>query len=288
VIKLFFLIRLGLRNIIRHRHTSWPLVLSLFILISLNFLLLLARANIDTGLDSFASRARLEVILQKGLPEDEVSDLIAFIRGNGSVGIRNITYRDETENLNAFAAQDETLASAVELLGENPLPPTLTIQTRMSLEDLTHVKGFASALKQRKEVSDVIYPGEWFSALLRISKGAELFSLFLLGALFLVTFTLWVAVFKATLYPLRDEIEIMEIVGGTKLYIRTPFYIESLFYALLSFGGSLGLLRYLFSMARTRFPGLVFIPREELLIAGGLTILLALLGTEKAINRFFR
>ena len=286
--KLFFLIRLGLRNIIRHRHTSWPLVLSLFILISLNFLLLLARANIDTGLDSFASRARLEVILQKGLPEDEVSDLIAFIRGNGSVRIRNITYRDETENLNAFAAQDETLASAVELLGENPLPPTLTIQTRMSLEDLAHVKGFASALKQRKEVSDVIYPGEWFSALLRISKGAELFSLFLLGALFLVTFTLWVAVFKATLYPLRDEIEIMEIVGGTKLYIRTPFYIESLFYALLSFGGSLGLLRYLFSMALSRFPGLVFIPREELLIAGGLTILLALLGTEKAINRFFR
>lgn len=286
--KLFFLIRLGLRNIIRHRQTSWPLVLSLFILITLNFLLLLGRANIDAALDSFASRARLEVILKKGLAEDEVSELIAFIRDNGSVGIRNITYRDETENLNDFAAQDETLASAVELLGENPLPPTLTVQTRMSLEDLAHVKEFSSSLKQRREVSDVIYPGEWFSALLRISRGAELASLFLLGALFLVTFTLWVAVFKATLYPLRDEIEIMEIVGGTKLYIRTPFYIESLFYALLSFGGSLGLLRYLFSMARSRVPGLAFIPREELFIAGGLTVLLALLGTEKAINRFFR
>jgi len=288
VTKLFFLIRLGLRNILRHRQTSWPLILSLFILISLNFLLLLGRANIDAGLDSFASRARLEIILKKGLGEEEVSGLIAFIRGNGSVRIRNITYRDETENLNDFAAQDETLASAVELLGENPLPPTLTIQTRMSLEDLAHVKGFASSLRQRGEVSDVIYPGEWFSALLRISRGAELFSLFLLGGLFLVTFTLWVAVFKATLYPLRDEIEIMEIVGGTKLYIRTPFYIESLFYALLSFGASLGLLRYLFSLALPRFPQLVFVPQKELFIAGALVILLALLGTEKAINRFFR
>jgi len=288
VTKLFFLVRLGLRNIILHRKTSWPLVLSLFILISLNFLLLLGRANINNGIDSVTSRARMEIILKKGLSEEEIASLIVFVRNTGSVGIRNITFRDETENLNDFAAQDETLASAVELLGENPLPPTLTVHCRLSLEDLGHVKDFAAALKQRKEVTDVIYPGEWFSALFRIFRGAELFSLLLLGALFLVTLTLWVAVFKATLYPLRDEIEIMEIVGGTKLYIRTPFYIESLFYALLSFGGSLALLRYLFSLARTYFPQLDFIPPEELLIAGGLAILLALLGTEKAINRFFK
>ena len=286
--KFFFLIRLGLRNIVQHRKTSWPLILSLFVLISLNLLLLLGRANINTGLDFLTSRARLEIILRKGLSQEEVASLIGWVRDNRSVSVRNITFRDETENLNDFAAQDETLAQAVELLGENPLPPTLTVQCSLSLETLKNIEGFAGALEKRGEVLDVIYPGEWFALLFRITRGAELFFLFLLGALFLVTYILWVSIFKATLYPLKEEIEIMEIVGGTKLYIRTPFYIESLFYALLSFGGSLALFHHLFSMARIPLPGLSFIPPDDLAAAGGLTLLLALLGTEKAINRFFR
>jgi len=288
VTRFFFLIKMGLKNIVRHRRTSWPLVLSLFILISINLGILLARGNINLALNLFTSHARIEVILEKGLSSEAVSQLISSLKEESLTEIRSMTYRDETENLNAFASQDETLAEAVALLGENPLPPTLTIQCVMAMESLPHISSFAQNLKKKEGVSEVIYPGGWFARLYQMARGADVFFLILLGALFLVTFILWVSIFKATLYPLRDEIEIMEIVGGTKLYIRTPFYLESFFYALLSLAGALALLRFLFDSLRDYFPDLRFLTTEELLPAGVLIILLALLGTEKAINRFFK
>ena len=288
VTRFFFLIKMGLKNIIRHRRTSWPLVLSLFILITVNLGILSARANINLALDLFTRKARIEVILEKGLSSEAISHIISSLKEETITEIRSITYRDETENLKAFASQDETLAEAVALLGENPLPPTLTIQCVMTMESLPHISSFAQSLKTKEGVTEVIYPGGWFAQLYQMARGADIFFLILLGALFLVTFILWVSIFKATLYPLRDEIEIMEIVGGTKLYIRTPFYLESLFYALLSSAGALALLRFLFHSLRDYFPDLRFLTPEELLPVGGLIILLALLGTEKAINRFFK
>ncbi len=286
--RIFFLLRLGIRNTFRHRETAAPLIISMFVLITINLMVLSARNNIASSLKLFTEKAVMEIILEKGTEQEPIAALIETVRNNDTVNIDSIVFKDETQNLKEFIETDPDLAAAVEMLEQNPLPPTVTLGLRMTPDTLKGIDRMASDLRKIGYVKEVIYPGRWFGKLNKGLELAEYFFAAIIASLLLVTWLLWISIFRTSIYSVRDEIEIMETVGGTRLYIRTPFYVETFIYAAVSFSASFIFLKSLSVPVRGLLPELVLLSEHQLYISAAVTLLLAMLGTEKAINRILR
>jgi cell division transport system permease protein len=110
-------------------------------------------------------------------------------------------------------------------LDSNPLPASLEVRLLPNFQNPIHVKEVASRLS-RPEFADLDYSQEWverfhtFLALLRLSA-IVLGVLLLCAAIFLVSNTIRLAI-----YARREEISVIQLVGGTRWFARIPFLVE--------------------------------------------------------------
>ncbi len=142
----------------------------------------------------------------------------------------------------AFEGFRERLGQNADLLhGLTPqiLPASLEIQLKKKYRTRDGVQAVVDRLKQNKNLKDMRYGQDWlerfesFVTLLKFSAGI-LGSFLLFATIFIVSNTI-----KLTLYARRDELEIMALVGGTPLFIKTPYIFEGAFQG--AFGGFLAL-----------------------------------------------
>ncbi len=286
--RIFFLLKTGLKNVLSHRGSNINLIISMFVLITVNLTLLTVRNNISGIVHIFREQASLELILEKGVKADAMKPLIERISSGEVIDALSITYKDETRNLKEFMESDPDIALAVEMLEDNPLPPTISVKLNLSQKTLDNIARLAADAQEMKEVSRVIYPERWLSILNRGLAFTRDALVVIIAALLLISWFLWISIFKSTIYNVRDEVEIMEVVGGTSLYIRAPFYIETVICTAVSYLLSLGLISQAFSRITHYIPGLIFLSKTQILTSAGFVILLTLLGTEKAINRILK
>ncbi len=285
--KLFYLIKSAFVNIYHHRRIAFSLVLSLIILISINLFLLMANNNIQNILKAFNKDLRVELILKKDTGSNAISKNIKSIKDNNLISVEEIVVNDAAENLKNFVNSSKVIEKIYPLLDKNPLPPTISVKIKFNKRSIQNIDKFISRVNN-DTISTIIYPEEWFSRSLRISVWSEYAAYGLIALFFILTYILWIHIFKVSLFSVKKEIEIMEIVGGTKTYIKTPFFLESIVYAVLSFVISIGILRYLYVGITKLFDNIIFLYPKQVLYAFVLTFFITLLGTEKAIGKFFK
>jgi cell division transport system permease protein len=126
---------------------------------------------------------------------------------------------------------------------ENPLPTSIEVKLKADSSPKAKVemlKGLAQELVKNKSVEDVSYGQGWIENWAGFLTSVQVFS----GAA--VTLTILLGLFvignsiRVSLSQRRDEIEIMELVGATPRWIRTPFIVEGallgLFASAVSYG----------------------------------------------------
>jgi len=117
-------------------------------------------------------------------------------------------------------------AILLEGLDKDFLPASLRMSLVEDYRNRSGVEKVVAHLKQKKTFSDFRYGQDWlerfesFVGLIKMA-GAILGGFLLFAALFIVANTI-----KLTVYARRDELEVMSLVGGTSLFIKTPFLIE--------------------------------------------------------------
>jgi len=129
----------------------------------------------------------------------------------------------------AFARFKSRLAGNADLLdGLDPdiLPASLEVTLKDSFRNRAGVAAVVGRLKKNPAFSDLRYGQDWlarfesFVTLLKLA-GAILGGFLLFATLFIVSNTI-----KLTLFARRDELEVMALVGGTSLFIKTPYLLE--------------------------------------------------------------
>ena len=106
------------------------------------------------------------------------------------------------------------------------LPASIRMSLHQENRNRAGVEHVVTQLKQKKAFSDFRYGQDWlerFEAFVGLIKmaGAILGGFLLFATLFIVSNTI-----KLTVYARRDELEVMSLVGGTSIFIKTPFLIE--------------------------------------------------------------
>jgi cell division transport system permease protein len=183
---------------------------------------LIATTNLERLGDEWSSAAGMSVYLTDGASEADKAAIEQALAAAGIVSAREFVSREEA--VRRFKRTFEDLASAVEGLGENPLPASYEVRLGPGAE--ASIDTLIENLQGLAGVADVRYDRQWLTRLMgavRVVRGIGL----ALGAILTFASALTVAnVVRLGLFARRDELDIMQLVGAPQAYIRGPFVME--------------------------------------------------------------
>ncbi|NKB75977.1 MAG: FtsX-like permease family protein [Gammaproteobacteria bacterium] len=225
-----------LGRMIRSPLPTFMAIMVLSIAITLPLLLFKIAESLDSVETRWQGKPQISLFLTLSGPDVDNRSREFGQELLGFHGISDIEYISPIEALTEFKRTSE-FGPILDRLPENPLPPLLVVFPNESLTNGV-VEQMATQLSLRPEVDTVSYDGEWiqrFSGIITVFKQVlyVLAVLMGLGIVLIVSNTAHLEILSR-----RDEIEIVDQIGGTRMFIRRPFLyfgaLQGVFGALLA------------------------------------------------------
>ena len=168
----------------------------------------------------------VRVYIDLAADETKTEELKAAIQALNAVD--TVKFRSKDEELDDIT---KSVAQEFELFrnDSNPLRNAFDVSTK----NPNQTKEVAKTIEKMDYVARVNYGGARADTLFKVistsrNVGIGVIAVLLIIALFLISNTI-----RATIHARRTEIEIMQLVGATKAYIRWPFFLEGGFIGLI-------------------------------------------------------
>jgi len=206
-------------------------VIAVALALPLFLTLLLQNARSATG--NWNEAYDLSVYLDKKASAARLQSLAKQLRQRGDVAtVRIIT----AEQAFAEFRSDSGFGSALDALGENPLPDTLVVTPTLSASTPQGTESLKTAIATLSDVQTVQIDTDWVKrlhALLDLLRRVVLLTggLLGLGIVLVVSNTI-----RLDILNRRAEIEVMKLVGASDGFTRRPFLYTGIWYGL---GGGL-------------------------------------------------
>ncbi len=239
-----------MNNLINHHVQAIKLVLARMhhnMLSSLMICLVVAVAMCVPGLfylgvDHFAKftnhmqdETEISLFLKLNTTADTIADIDTLLAKNDAIKQFHLVTKDEAWQ----KLQDKSESnSIINKLTKNPLPDAFFIQPKSN--DPETLEALKSELQNIPGVEQALLNAEWakrLSTLLALTKKIILFIAVLLAIALLVVIGNTV---RMQILTQKDEIEVSNLMGATKSFIRTPFLYAGILYGLA--GGILAVL----------------------------------------------
>lgn len=243
---------------------------------------LLVTANLQRLGAEWSSAAEMSVYLQDNVTPEQQQTIAQALAPGGIVAAAD--YVSKNEALVRFKQTFGDLASAVDSLGDNPLPASFEVRLRPGADAQSDVDALAARVRPLAGVADVRYDRQWLTRALSavgVIRGVGL----VLGSILTLAAALTVGnVVRLALYARREELEIMQLVGAPQAYIRGPFVMEGVLQGGIGAAVALVALAVAFVIVRARYLAplastinlstIRFLPLELciLLIFGGMAV----------------
>lgn len=215
------------------------------------FVLLIA--NMEELLDRFGQDLHVTAYLEAGLSEDRRRELIGiFETVEGVESVRIVSEAEALERFQAGVGRGEAL---LEGLDENPLPASLEITLVPANRSASGMERVVESLNGLPGIEELASGRDWVEGYLRFvalvrGLGIGLGAILALATLLIVANTIRLGVFAR-----RDELEILSLVGASRLFVNTPFLLEGL---VQGAAGGLFALLLLYALFRLVLPGFEF------------------------------
>lgn len=208
-----------------------------FTLLTVNTMIVL-NVVADQAISFVEQKVEASVYFKEGTSLEKVSSAASYLRTLAYVqDVRTVTAEEALERFKAQHAHDEDILASLEEVGHNPLGPTLVVKA-------TSPEAFPSILEavDHPQFKDDIREKDFtnFEAIIDSIKqtaanvrvfGGVLSVFFLMLAVLIVFNTVRMGIFIH-----REEIGIMRLVGASSSFVRAPFLVEAIVYALAAVG----------------------------------------------------
>lgn len=253
----------------------------------------------------FETRPQIIVFLKEEAPIEEITKLQEKFKGDSR--IVNLTYvsREDAFEIYKEATADNPLLS--ELVSPSIFPASLefsvsdlsfadSVISEVENEDVVEQVGFTATIGFGKEsIQGVVERLEEIIFYVRVGGGV--FALLLVGTSFLVL----LVIIGMRMTARRKEIEILDLIGATRAFIRSPIIIEALLYVtigvMLGWASALVLVLYASPGVIAYFGEIPVLPRDtvSLMSLFGIILLgelilgsaLGILGSVFAVSRVY-
>lgn len=193
------------------------------------------------------------IFAQRGVQyyEQKAQVIIFFKRDTSEADIlqlRDKLFDPELIEEIEYVSQEDALLIYQEDFADNPdliatvtadsLPPSLEIRAK-SIEGLIEIVENISIEKETNVyIDDVMYFRDVVENLRTLSRIISVGSIILISLLLVITISLIRITIGFNINSHKEEIEIMQLVGSTNIFIKLPFVLEGFLYGL--FGGLFG------------------------------------------------
>lgn len=231
--------RLGFVNFWRNGFVSLASVLIMTVALLVISGLFLTRSILLSTVDQIKNKVDVNVYLVTSATDDEAMVLKKKIESLTEV--QTVTFSSREEELERFRARhenDELTLQALDEIGENPLGASLNIKAK----DPSNYESIAEFLESEKTktetsiIDKVNYSKnkEAIDALTRIMSASK--KLGGAAAIFFIIVSIIISfnTIRLAIYMSREEISVMRLVGASTRYIRGPFVVSGLMYAVAS------------------------------------------------------
>jgi cell division transport system permease protein len=191
------------------------LILSLFLLIYV---------NLERVTESWSDRVQVTVYFDREIPSNEVAAMSSKIRAmSGTAGVQYISRAEAFKRFQQRLRGQEALLDGV---SADVLPSSLEIRLKRESRDSGSLMMYVSQLRKIPGMGEIQYGEEWvrrftdFMNLVRFA-GSLVGGFIILAVVFIVANTI-----KLTIYSRKDELELLGLVGATRMFIKAPFLIE--------------------------------------------------------------
>ncbi len=231
----------GLTGFYRNRTVSLSSIFILTITLSIITSFYLFRAVFDYTLEQVKERVDVRIYFTVDATEEQVNDIKAKLMGFPQV--KSVAYVSREQALANFRERhngDQLTLQALDELGNNPFGASLSIQANDPSQYEAIANSLSTGGKLLGETSSVVDKINYYQLKDSIDKlndiigwvntvGYWLSIIFILMSCMIVYNTIRLAIFV-----FRDEIAVMKLVGASNMFIRGPFIVESILYAIVA------------------------------------------------------
>lgn len=239
------------KNFVRNVGISMVTVAILTIaLLSVNTLFLLKNAT-DAGLSAIQDNVAVRLQFHVDAPSKKVDEVVKMVSALSEVERADFISSDEVrKEFEARHAGDKDILAALSALQDNPFGSALKVKAKTpddytKILEAVSVNGYNGIIEQKTFGDHEAYIAKISALSKNITTVASVVSiLFVLFAVFIIFNAI-----RVTVYSQREEIAIMRLVGATNGFIRAPYYIESLYYTLISIVAAFSVTYFLVQVA---------------------------------------
>ena len=247
--QLAFLISEGFKNFFRNKIISFLCILTIFINFSFLGSLFVIGYNTSSLVDFFRSKYSFEVFFVENVDEVSYQKIIDDLENKNIISSVNLI--DKQESAKIF--KQEFGEDVVEMLGYNPLPISLKVFLNENDFEFDVVDSLIKNIQSIDIVDEVEYRGKYIDSIEdRINLAIFFFIIFVVAIIFL-SFQIISNTVRLSLASRKDFIQILKYNGASTLFIKIPFFIESLINAIIGSAFSFYFVKYFFILINSYF-----------------------------------
>jgi cell division transport system permease protein len=288
--KFFYLLTDGMKNLWRHKLTTFTAVFTLFLALFFVGLLATAGTNTHKILQYLRTKYKIEVFFKQDVSNDEAIGYIYRIKQ--IKGVRTATIIEKEDAIRIF--KDQFGENIIDILGYNPLPVSAVVNINRTSRDRLSVDPIINEIKAINQVDEVRYQGSLINKIERTyTRMIDQFP-FLAGIIIFFTVLVIYNTMKLSVYGRRELITSLQLIGATRTFVKMPFIFEGIFIGILSVSlvfpaliGSINGINYLLMNFTSWGIKLIFDP-TVLIWLFVLVISITFVGSYRAVSNFLK
>lgn len=249
------------------KRNSW-LSIACIVMMTLSLLIfssiLIFNHAANTLINTLKEKMDISIYFKTDVPEEDILKIRDALLSDATIA--KINYVSKEEALKAFEEKSKynpTIQKALDELGENPLAASLNIKAKKTEDYNTIIESVKNSVFKDKLITvDLAENQKVVSRVDALAKAVKIGSLFAISILACLSFIIGFNTIRMAIYSLKEEIEIMKLVGASNWFVRGPFLLEG---ALQGFIASIST-TVIFSLFLLIFGGRIenFVPGTEL------------------------
>lgn len=189
-------------------------------------LFLLLYVNLEGAAENWSKRVQVTVYFDQEPSSPDLARVKARVMS--IAGTDTVAYVSKEEAVRKFRSRLKGQEALLAGVTPDVLPASLEIGLKSASRTTEAIEAYVAQLKKVQGISEVQYGEDWvkrFNSFMNFARfvGALLGAFLFIAVVFIVSNTI-----KLTVYSRKDELELLGLVGATRLFIKAPFLIEGI------------------------------------------------------------
>jgi len=219
------------KNVRRNRWLSFATIFVSTIVLAITSFFISAAVLSRVAVKYYEQRSQVIIFFQKDTPEADILTLRDKIYDPALIS--DIKYVSQEDALSIYKEDFADSPDLISTVTADSLPPSLEIRA-YNIDGLLQIITNVNKEKDTNpSIDEIMYFKDVVDNLKTLSRIINIGAIVLISGLLIISFFLIRITIGFNINAHKDEIQIMNLVGSTNSFIKTPFILEGAFYGLV-------------------------------------------------------